>query len=789
VLQAASDGISERILICAPFGRDGEMIERELRRSGLSPFRCSSFEDLCGCARVGGGAVLVCDYAFSNGDVSLLAKTLASQPRWSQLPVLVLTSGGSSTGETRTLLRALQPVGDVTLMERPLHPDMLVSSVQAAIRARRHQYQIRDAIRRLKKSESTLQIYLDNTGDGIYVAHQQTGRILDINQRAVERLGYSRDELLRMSLPDIFIEGGPVAAALRDFSRSKAPGVVKMEGTKRRKDGSMFPVEMRLTSLAPALPDQILCVMHDITDRKKAESEREQEARRKDEFLALLGHELRNPLAAISTAITALSGHCTPAQSHELRQATARQVVLMRRLVDDLLDLSRITRGQLQLKKEGIDLAGLLRKAGETVQATVTERRQKLHLRLPARSVWFKADEARMEQIATNLLDNASKYSGVGGRIEFSGARVGSEIVLRCKDNGQGILPEHLDEIFEPFTREARAFDSYGEASLGIGLALVKQLVELHGGKISVESRGAGMGSLFTVRLPLVRSKPRKPAAAGPKPALSSRGPRSVILVEDNPTVASPMKVALDQAGHHVHVFPDGPTALCGVAGLRPDVVILDIGLPGMDGYELAMKLKRKKNVKGAEFVAVSGFKRRSQANKTSRVFDHYFVKPVEIRTLLTLLAARSTNGSENKARAKNQKPKKPKLPGRPRVLLVEDHPFAADAMASLLRLEGLEVRTAYTGREALEAAPDFRPQLILCDMRLGDMNGLEVIRELRSKASTRRSHAVLLTGLTESEIRSIRRKAKEEFGVNDVISKPIETGMIRKLKARMKAN
>ncbi|HET7215954.1 MAG TPA: PAS domain S-box protein, partial [Terriglobia bacterium] len=278
--QPDNQDVSERILVCTPFGRDAELIERELRRVRMPSYQCSSLKDLCMCFEDGAGAALISDYAFDPRGVALLAEQLAGQPPWSALPVLVLTSDRESTEEHRAVIRELQPIENLTVLERPLRPDTLVSSVRAAIRARRHQYQIRDIIRRLKKSETTLQIYLDNTGDGIYVADQRTGRILDINQRAVDRLGYSRDELLQLSLPDIFAEGGPITEALRDFSRSKVPGVLKLEGTKRRKNGSTFPVEISLTSLAPALPDQILSLMHDITERKQAENERAEEVRR-----------------------------------------------------------------------------------------------------------------------------------------------------------------------------------------------------------------------------------------------------------------------------------------------------------------------------------------------------------------------------------------------------------------------------------------------------------------------------------------------------------------------------
>ncbi|HET7213103.1 MAG TPA: hybrid sensor histidine kinase/response regulator, partial [Terriglobia bacterium] len=501
---------------------------------------------------------------------------------------------------------------------------------------------------------------------------------------------------------------------------------------------------------------------------------------------ALLGHEMRNPLAAIATALEVISGNCTQAQREELQQAAAQQVALMRRLLDDLLDLNRSGHGRIQLKKECINFAQFLEDTVTDMRPNIAERRQKLSVRLPSKPVQFMADRIRLAQIVANLLGNASKYTGTGGRIELSGAVEGSHIVLRCKDNGRGISSDSIGAIFEPFTRGPNMRDSYGEASLGIGLALVKQLVELHGGTVSAESGGAGKGSVFTVRLPLIRPQSRQ--AAGPEPRLTQGTERasSIIIVEDNPIVAKSMKIALEQAGHRVHVFPDGPRALAGAAGLKPDAVVLDIGLPGMDGYEVAARLKRKKTVRDALFIAISGFKQDRRVGKKGENFDHYFIKPVEVGTLLALFRRRSRNGAGSEAAKKRAKLKKPVRAHRPRVLLVEDHPFAADATASLLRLEGLDVQAVLTGREALDAAPKFRPHLVLCDMRLGNMNGMEVIRELRSNLPLNRMHAVILTGFSGSEIREFNRRANE-FGVDEFISKPLEPPMIRKLVAKLK--
>jgi nitrogen-specific signal transduction histidine kinase len=389
------------------------------------------------------------------------------------------------------------------------------------------------------------------------------------------------------------------------------------------------------------LPDgRLQSVVRDVTERKRLEQDRADEARQKDEFLAFLGHELRNPLAAIHLAVQVLSRGARGARQARMQEIIGRQTATMRRMVDDLLELERITHGHIELKRERQDLSECLQRAVAAVQSTVADRRQELLLRLPAEAVQFMADGTRLDQIVGNLLSNASKYTAQGGRIELSGAREGSDIIIRCKDNGQGIPLDSRQKIFEAFVRVSKAEFSHGEASVGLGLALVKQLTELHGGTISVESGGPGQGSVFTVRLPLVAPTSVQAVAEEPKPPRESPGARSIVIVEDNPHVGTALKAALEQAGHSVQWFEDGPSALAGVSMLKPAALLIDIGLPGMDGYELAARLKQHSNTKNALRIAVSGFKRREH-EKADDEFDHYFSKPVDVEALLALLDRR----------------------------------------------------------------------------------------------------------------------------------------------------
>jgi len=331
--------------------------------------------------------------------------------------------------------------------------------------------------------------------------------------------------------------------------------------------------------------------------------------------------------------------------------------------------------------------------------------------------------------------------------------------------------------IFEPFARVETA-GANGEAGLGIGLALVKRLAELHGGTVSVESGGPETGSEFTVRLPLVEVPPIL-RASDPVPAPRLQHALSLVVVEDNPDVAKTLALGLERAGHQVTVFADGTSALSGLAGLRPDAILLDIGLPGMDGYELAAQMKKKANLRHAVFIGLSGFKRRAHRKRSGDDFDRYFLKPVGLPELLTHI--------ETRARAKVARARRVPKGRQPlRVLLVEDHADLAAATEQLLRSEGLEVRTAHSGQEALETIKDFPPQLILCDRHLPDMNGAEVVRRLRSDSAIRAAHAVIFTAISAADVRVYNGAAKQ-MGVDEFIAKPLTPEALRGVLAKLK--
>jgi len=375
----------------------------------------------------------------------------------------------------------------------------------------------------------------------------------------------------------------------------------------------------------------------DITERVGMEQALREADRRKDEFLAMLAHELRNPLASISNAVQVVKRSDADEHREWSREVVENQLAHLSRLIDDLLDVSRITRGKIQLRKDQINVIPILEHALESVRPLVEERRHELSASFD-HGLWVQADPTRLEQVAVNLLTNAAKYTQNEGHIRLTARREGDAIAIAVKDDGVGIPPEKLPQMFEMFAQGDRSL-ARSEGGLGIGLTLVKTLTELHGGSITATSEGAGKGCEFVVRLPAITPPISKPDAR--KPARQPEGRSSRILViDDNIDTARGLGRLLRLLGHEVATSHDGPAALEAAREHRPEFVLLDIGLPGMDGYEVARRLRQDEGCKDAVLVAISGYGQDEDRRRSKQAgIDHHLVKPIDHDALVTLLA------------------------------------------------------------------------------------------------------------------------------------------------------
>jgi signal transduction histidine kinase/DNA-binding response OmpR family regulator len=361
--------------------------------------------------------------------------------------------------------------------------------------------------------------------------------------------------------------------------------------------------------------------------------------RRKDEFLAMLGHELRNPLAAITNAgeLTKLldPGEATFDESLEIIR---QQAALMKRLVDDLLDVSRITSGRVQLQKSPVDAAEIVTRVAESNDLLFSSRGHTLHLETPPEGTILEADPYRLEQILSNLLVNAAKYTDAGGEIWFSAQQEGPDIVFRVRDSGIGIGPDLLPNVFDLFAQANRSLHR-AEGGLGIGLTIVRGLAELHGGRVSVNSEGFGHGAEFVVCLPATAEKPKRAPLKPPSVIDKTTQPRRVLVVEDQPALSRVTVALLEKLGHEVRAAADGPEALLAVREYNPEVVLLDIGLPGMDGYEVARCLRRELGAAAPMLVAMTGYSQHEVKRHARKAeFDHHLVKPADMGVLRELL-------------------------------------------------------------------------------------------------------------------------------------------------------
>ncbi|HEY6820564.1 MAG TPA: ATP-binding protein [Burkholderiales bacterium] len=510
--------LDERVLVLAPTARDAALCEAILAEAGVACLACRDLGSACRALGEGAGAAVLSEEALMRGGLARLVEVVGRQPEWSDFPLLLLTGEGA---DSELALRAIETLGNVTLLERPVRVPALVSAVRAALRARRRQYQMR------------------------------------------EHLADSR----------------------------------RIADTLRRAD------------------------------------------KRKDEFLAILAHELRNPLAPMSNALESM--RLAPEDPHALGAAQSvmqRQMKQMVRLIDDLLDLSRVSRGKIKLEFETLALDAIVADALEACRPTIDAAGHSIEVSLPETPARVSGDRTRLVQILSNLLSNAAKYTAPGGRIALRVAREGSDIVVSVKDNGVGIPEEMLTQVFDMFMQVEQTLER-SQGGLGIGLTLVKRLVDLHGGSVEARSAGANRGTEMIVRLPAAASSSQRPQTARPRVAAYPARPRRILVADDNRDAADSLANMLKLAGHDTRIVYDGKDALSVAESFQPEVALIDIGMPRLNGYDVARALRAGALGRRMLLVALTGWgqpedKRRSDAAG----FDWHLVKPADPALLHRLL-------------------------------------------------------------------------------------------------------------------------------------------------------
>ena len=510
----------ETVLILAPTSKDAALSRKVLEEAGIACAVCRDLGELCVGIDSGAGVAMLGEEALTAESLNVQRLAVRRQPAWSDFPLLILTEQGA---DSEVVLRTLETLGNVTLLERPVRVPALVSAVRSAVRARRRQYQIRDHLS----------------------------------------------------------ENNRVAAALMEADR------------------------------------------------------------RKDEFLAILAHELRNPLAPLRNALEAmrLKPHDREAASWA-RALMERQVAQMVRLIDDLLDLSRVSRGRIELRHERSDLATLVQGALDVCGPSIANAGHRLTVELPGTPMPLVCDPTRVVQVICNLLSNAVKYTPPGGHITLSARRRDDLFEVSVRDTGIGIPGDMLARVFDMFTQVPHAIER-SQGGLGIGLTLVKRLVELHGGQVKAKSVGPGLGSEFIVRLPERMTAHAAPMMVAALTDKVSSPKQRILVADDNRDAADSLAVMLRIAGHDVRTAYDGQQALDLAETFKPSLALLDLGMPRVNGHDTARRLRETEHGRNIVIIALTGWGQPEDRNRSLAAgFDHHLVKPVDPSMLERLLAA-----------------------------------------------------------------------------------------------------------------------------------------------------
>jgi PAS domain S-box-containing protein len=551
-----------------------------------------------------------------------LLKALRSAAHDTHIPVIMLSARAGE--EAR--IEGLQAGAD-DYLTKPFSARELVARVGSTITVAQVRRQALETERRLRQESINI---LESIKEG-FIALDRDWRFTYANAEAERLNGMPRETMLGRNHWEVFPHalGTEVEANFRKVMSERVPAHFE----------SFYAPWSRWfeTSCYPINDGGIAVYFRDITERKLAQEDAREADRRKDEFIATLAHELRNPLAPIRTGLQVLRRTADTALLERTRDVMDRQVSHMVRLVDDLLDVSRISRGKIELRKERVRLRDVVDSALETSRPLLDANRHELFVSLPTEDVWLDADPTRMAQAISNLLNNAAKYTPEGGRVTLKARAADGELNLSVTDTGAGIPAHLLPRVFDLFMQGETTLDR-SQGGLGIGLTLVKQLVQMHGGEVTAASDGPGRGSTFTMTIP-VASQPASAVDAGMQEPRERAKPLKVLVADDNVDAADTLSMLLELMGHRCIAVHDGASAIAAFEKDRPDVVLLDIGMPGMDGYEVARRLRSLQGSARPRIMALTGWGAVADRVKSKDAgFDVHLTKPVEYAALQSAL-------------------------------------------------------------------------------------------------------------------------------------------------------
>jgi len=494
----------------------------------------------------------------------------------------------------------------------------------------------------LRQSEQRFRLLIDAVQDYAIFMLDPEGVVVSWNSGAERMKGYRRDEIVGKHFSHFFTEDDLAAGKpWEELAAARRTGRAEMEGWRVKKNGERFWARVVLTAVHD---DQgrlrgYAKVTQDLSERRHTQ-DLQKAAKNVQEFIAMLAHELRNPLAPIKMAVEVMAkASSDPATCEAMRQTIDRQSAQLARIVDDMIDIARITRGNLVIEHAPVELGEVVRRAVETAAPAIAAGRHALEVEVATEGLVVHGDRDRLTQLLANLLNNAARYTPPGGRIWVRARSEDGHALLSVRDTGRGIEPQIIDRIFDMFVQGRSALERVG-GGLGIGLALARRIAELHGGTLEAKSEGANRGSEFVLRVPLSQAPVRREAPPAEQRAAL---PRRILVVDDNVDAATTLDVLLRSLGHETRVAHEGMTALEIAREFRPQVILLDIGMPGLDGYEVARRLRAMNHGRTFRIVAITGWGQEADRLRSKEAgFDLHLVKPVDPGVLVSVLEQRN---------------------------------------------------------------------------------------------------------------------------------------------------